>query len=350
MEGHDEFANDVTNGSSLTQLRPLGISAGYQTTYNEWIKVDPTQQDADGIPTHLVFGMEEIWQNRITGQPMDGKSSFEVIAPYNQAGACLLVLLADSCSNTQSAAGTYTTHPDQHGAIVLPAAKGVDLIAGNDGGNYIQHSDDARFTRNWSEGDQRGFHTLLPYGVAMAKDRTVWAGLQDNGEMRIDPKTGVQNEVYGGDGVFTLTNPDNGNEVIEEYPGATISVSKDGGKSWSDMSPFVDDADFVTPLVQDPDNYKHVVTGGKQIVETTHWLDTTPNCYKEPDKSDETPDCILAESDTDWQSVFDLGTQQHPGSIEAEPSDDDPGNHVVSLRARGAAVYAGFCGSCDPVK
>lgn len=350
MEGHDEFANDVTSGSSLTQLRPLGISAGYQTTYNEWIKVDPTQQDADGIPTHLVFGMEEIWQNRFPGQPMDGKSSFEVIAPYNQAGACLLVLLADSCSNTQAAAGSYTTHPDQHGAIVLPASKGVDLIAGNDGGNYIQHSDDGRFSRNWSEGDQSGFHTLLPYGVAMAKDRTVWAGLQDNGEMRIDPKTGVQNEVYGGDGVFTLTNPDNSNEVIEEYPGATISVSKDGGKSWSDMSPYVDDADFVTPLVQDPNDYKHVVTGGRQIVETNSWLDTTGNCYKEPDKSDETPDCLLAESDTDWQSVFDLGTQQHPGSTDAEAKDDDPGNHVISLRTRGAAVYAGFCGSCDPVK
>src|SRR5690349_13599853 len=158
MESHDEFANDVTSGSSLTQLRPLGISAGYQTTYNEWIKVDPTQQDADGVPTHLLFGMEEIWQNRIPGQPMDGKSSFEVIAPYNQAGACLLVLLADSCSNTQTAAGSYTTHPDQHGAIVLPAEKGVDLIAGNDGGNYVQHADDGRFSRNWSEGNQAGFH------------------------------------------------------------------------------------------------------------------------------------------------------------------------------------------------
>src|SRR4029079_14638967 len=106
----------------------------------------------------------------------------------------------------------------------------------------IHNAADGRFTRDGSEGAQTGFHTLLPYGVAMAKDRTVWAGLEDNGEMRIDPKTGVQNEVYGGDGVFTLVNPDNADEVIEEYPGATISVSKDGGKSWSDMSPFVADA------------------------------------------------------------------------------------------------------------
>ena len=70
--------------------------------------------------------------------------------------------------------------------------KQVDLIAGNDGGNYKQHSDSGRFDKaSWGEGNQTGFHTLLPYGVAMAKDRTVWAGLQDNGQMRIDPKTGV---------------------------------------------------------------------------------------------------------------------------------------------------------------
>jgi hypothetical protein len=350
MEGHDQFATDVTSGSSLTQLRPLGISAGYQTTYNEWIKVDPTQQDSSGTPTHLLFGMEEIWQNRIPGQPMDGQTEFETFAPYNQAGACLLVLLAETCGTTQSATQAYTTHPDQHGGLVLPGQKGgVDLIAGNDGGNYVQHSDSGQFSRNgWGTGNQTGFHTLLPYGVAMAKDRTVWAGLQDNGEMRIDGKTGVQNEVYGGDGVFTLTNPDNSDEAIEEYPGATISVTTDGGKGWSDMSPSVDDADFVTPLVQDPDNYKHILTGGRQIVESTDWVKTTFNCHKDPGGASTDPTC--PDGDTDWKPVFDLGTHAHPGDKAATASKDDPGNHVVAMRVRGASVYAGFCGSCDPVK
>ncbi|MEA2483465.1 MAG: hypothetical protein QOC55_1412 [Thermoleophilaceae bacterium] len=349
MEDHNQLANDVTSGSSLTQLRPLGISAGYQTTYNEWIKVDPTQQDANGVPTHLLFGMEEIWQNGIPGQAMDGQTKFQVIAPYNQAGACLLVLLAKPCGTTQSANPQgYTTHPDQHGAIILPAKTGLDLIAGDDGGNYVQHSDSGTFSRNWGAGNDAGFHTLLPYGVAMAKDRTVYAGLQDNGEMRIDPKTGVQNEVYGGDGVFTLVNPDNSNEAIEEYPGATISVTSDGGKNWSDMSPIVDDPDFVTPLVQDPADYKHVVTGGRQIMETTDWINTTTNCHTDPGGASKDPTC--PDSPTDWKPVFDLGTHAHPGDPKATAGADDPANHVVALRTRGANSYAGFCGSCDPVK
>src|SRR5262249_35088848 len=164
----------VTSGSSLTQLRPLGISAGYQTTYNEWIKVDPTQQDANGVPTHLLFGMEEIWQNAFPGQAMDGQTKVSLLPPYNQARARPPLLLAQPCGATQQANPQgYTTHPDQHGAIILPSKpSGVDLIAGDDGGNYVQHSDSSgNFGRNWSAGNDGGFHTLLPYGVAMAKDR-----------------------------------------------------------------------------------------------------------------------------------------------------------------------------------
>jgi hypothetical protein len=350
MENHQELANDVTSGSSLTQLRPLGISAGYQTTYNEWIKVDPTQQDSNGVPTHLLFGMEEIWQNPVAGQPLNGPTKFQVIAPYNQAGACLLVLLASPCGQTQQANPQgYTTHPDQHGAIILPTKSGTTLVAGDDGGNYVQQSgSDGQFAHNWGAGNDNGFHTLLPYGVAMAKDRTTYAGLQDNGEERIDGKTGVQNEVYGGDGVFTLVNPDNSDEAIEEYPLGSISITKDGGKSWSDMSPIMDDADFVTPLVQDPLDYKHILTGGRQIMESTSWLDTTTNCHNEPGQTSTDPTC--PDSPTDWTPVFDLGTHNHPGDANATVADDDPGNHVVAMRVRGANVYAGYCGSCDPVK
>ena len=123
-------------------------------TYNEWIKVDPTQTASDGTPTHLVFGMEELWQNKFPGQAMNGQTEFEVFGPYNQAGACLLVILAQPYGQTQTANPQgYTTHPDQHGAILLPAKTGLDLIAGDDGGNYVQHSDSGNFSRNWSAGN-----------------------------------------------------------------------------------------------------------------------------------------------------------------------------------------------------
>ena len=369
MEDRKEITSDPANGSSLNQLRPLGISAGYQTTYNEWIKVDPTQQASDGTPTHLLFGMEEIWQNSVPGQPMNGPTRFETFAPYNQAGACLLVLLAQTCGSTQSANPQgYTTHPDQHGGLLLPGTKGgLDLLAGDDGGNYRIHTDSGQFSRtDVPAGNQNGFHTLLPYGAVMAKDGTVYAGLQDNGELRIDPKTGVQNEVYGGDAVFSVVNPDNSNEVIEEYPTARLSSSTDGGVNWSsNVAPNVENADFTSPLVQDPTDYKHIATGGRQIVESTHWTDTTGNfCNREPgDNHDVTYDPSSCPAlDTDWVPVFDLGTYKHPGDPKAGrstagdqesssvSSPDDPVNVDVAQAIHGAAHYVGFCGSCDPVK
>ncbi|MEA2492732.1 MAG: hypothetical protein QOJ29_643, partial [Thermoleophilaceae bacterium] len=366
MEDRKEITNDPANGSSLNQLRPLGIAAGYQTTYNMWMKVDPTQTDSSGTPTHLLFGMEEIWQNSIPGQPMNGQTRFETFAPYNQAGVCLLVLPASPCAQSP-ASGIKTTHPDQHGGLILPGTTGgIDLLAGNDGGNYRIHSDGPKFNRtDDTEGNQNGFHTLLPYHAIMAKDRTVYAGLQDNGELRIDPKTGAQNEVYGGDAVFSLVNPDNSDEVIEEYPTARLSMSKDGGVNWADFAPNVEDADFVSPLVQDPADFKHITTGGRQILESKYWLDTTYNgCQREPGQDTHPDDPVngCSPGEKDWVPVFDLGTSKHPGDPKAGRSaegdetsssvstPEDPVNVDVAQALQGAAHYVGFCGSCDPVK
>ena len=54
-----------TSGSTLAQLTPLGFGPGIQSWYNEWISPDPTREDANGIPTRLVFGLEEIYSNTL---------------------------------------------------------------------------------------------------------------------------------------------------------------------------------------------------------------------------------------------------------------------------------------------
>ena len=200
-----------TSGSALAQLTPLGFGPGIQSWYDEWIKPDPTQQ-LNGVPTRLVFGLEELFENRLP-VPQNGQSDFKAIGPYNaNGGACLLVLATAACSQAQQAdPNNTTTHPDQHGGIFIPDGKGgVTLVAGNDGGNYTQHV-----------GLGRGLHPAgvraraprtastrcSPTGSPRPEDGIVYAGLQDNGEMRIAP-TGRQVEVFGGDGVFTVVDPE----------------------------------------------------------------------------------------------------------------------------------------------
>src|SRR5215216_1763538 len=129
-----------TSGSVLAQLTPLGFGPGIQAWYDEWIRPDPTKQ-IGGVPTRLVFGLEELYENR-EPVPQNGHSDFKAIGPYNaNGGECLLVIAAPACGEGQSAhPHSLTTHPDQHGGIFIPDGQGgVTLVAGNDGGNYTQH-------------------------------------------------------------------------------------------------------------------------------------------------------------------------------------------------------------------
>src|SRR3954451_24417054 len=108
------------SGSVLAQLSPLGFGPGIQSWYDEWIKPDPTRQ-IGGVPTRLVFGLEELFENR-EPVPQNGRSDFKTIGPYNaNGGACLLVLATSACSKVQGAdPNKTTTHPDQHAGIFIP--------------------------------------------------------------------------------------------------------------------------------------------------------------------------------------------------------------------------------------
>jgi hypothetical protein len=344
------------NGSTLAQLQPLGFGPGIQSWYDEWLKPDPTRQSPiGGVPTRLEVGLEEIYENKVTVQPLDGltQSDFRATGPYNgTGGACILVLAQPACSSKQGVVQATTTHPDQHAGIWVPGSGGgVHLVVGNDGGAYTQNLAASQETTQagFGPGAQTGFHTLLPYGVAVSRDGTVYAGLQDNGEIRIDRHSGKQNEVFGGDGVFTVVNPANSNEVWEETPEAGIRVSTDGGVNWTDNAPVVHFPSFYSPLLMDPRNHRHIVTGGREVAETTSGADTNGNTSDAADHTTGTPE---------WVRVFDLGTRLHPG--KAPPIDDVSGNPVLGKTdvenqvsaedVRGAAVYAGFCGDCDPVR
>jgi hypothetical protein len=358
MESRNEFF-DPSNGSSLSQLTALGIGPGYQVTYNQWIKPDPTRTAPDGSPGRVLLGMEEVWQASSPGGvlPQGGHSRFQVIGSYTaNGGACLVV--PEQCGTKQAVAGYTTTHPDQQGMVLVPdGSGGVTLVVGNDGGAYTQHADaNQEFDQmRWGDGANNGFNTLLPYGAAMAKDGTVYGGLQDNGQLKILPN-GEQHTVYVGDGTYALVDPNDSKVAYDELPNAGINVTTDGGSTWSSIDPLLDDPDFVAPMVMDPGNAKHILTAGRDIAETVSGPDTT-TCKNDP--SDPTS-CSGPQIDTDWKYVYNLGTRNHPGDPNAEASSDpakadgtnaeDAPNHATAAALNGADAYIGFCGDCDPVK
>lgn len=350
------------DGSALNG--PLGAtySPGVQAWYNEWIDVDPTTTlDQSGTPARLFFGLEEVWTGSAAIPVLPSSSQFTVIGKYFAGDACLglngatvLGYCLDNAEPTKTQT-QQTTHPDQHASMFVPDKQGgVTLVVGNDGGAYKQHVvKGGKFDNySWGNGINEGLQTLLPYYAAMAKDGTVVAGLQDNGNIKITPE-GEVIATYGGDGFFSFIDPDNSNIQYEEYVGGDISVTTDGGRNWTDINPVLTGALFATPFTMDPTNARHLAAGGREIVETLTGPSTASNTVD--------PNTRTALDNQSWVKVYDLGTAQHPGdatagriaipgvTAQADPTTTDVDLRESAIDTRGNATYVGYCGYCDIV-
>ena len=63
-----EQLKDPTSGSALTGTACATLYCpGVQAWYNLQIAPDPTRQNAAGVPTRMVFGLEEVWKNKVDG-------------------------------------------------------------------------------------------------------------------------------------------------------------------------------------------------------------------------------------------------------------------------------------------
>ncbi|MEA2498818.1 MAG: hypothetical protein QOH26_1223, partial [Actinomycetota bacterium] len=264
-----------TTGSALAgTAQSGGYGPGIQSWYNEWIQPDPTKQ-VGGVPTRLLFGLEEVWMNEQTDTPQTGKSSFKVIGRYFSGSTCLFLTGTFPVCPTNredAAVETTTTHPDQQASIFIPnpdpeQENSVRLIVGNDGGVYTQNAAEGDDFDNahWGKGSQRGMRTLLPYDATIANDGTVWMGLQDNGTAKIQDvrKKGKvvsrkrQMMTLGGDGFFTAVEPNNSDIAYGEYTYGAMSATIDGGRTWTGMNPPGLDgttAQFSNQFVMDPLN------------------------------------------------------------------------------------------------
>ncbi|MGB9377213.1 MAG: hypothetical protein WCB04_06830, partial [Mycobacteriales bacterium] len=320
-----ELATPLT-GTALVGANTATYRPGVQSWYNQYVEFDPTRKDASGKPTRMSFGLEEVWENN--GPILPAHTQFKVIGRYFAGGSCLgLNLGLPLCPTNQPTNASSTTHPDQHAGMFVPDGKGgVTLVVGNDGGAYTQHTDAVTDFSNdqWGDGANKGFHDLQPYAASMAKDGTTYMGLQDNGEGKITPK-GDQIAVYGGDGFFTSVDPDNSNIAYEEYTGGQVSVTTDGGKSWTSINPSLTSPMFSTPFAMDRIDATHLLIGGRDIQERQGGPSGT------------------------WTKVYDLGTRTQPGNAAATSSAGDPNNQLSAVDQYGQYAAVGFCGYCDLV-
>ena len=345
---------DPTTGTALfgVGIPPGSYAPGIQSWYNNWILPDPTQQDTNGVPTRILFGLEEVWEsNPSTTGPclpfalLSGASDcWHVIGRY--WNACLGQINGTPCSPTQFNPvpnALTTTHPDQHVGMFIPTANGVDLFVGSDGGVWKQSVNKTTHTDfdndHWGDGIDKGLQTLQPYDAQVSNDGTVVAGLQDNGQLKVDPG-GTENQIFGGDAFFNVIDPRNSKNILEEYALGSTAVTDDGGHTWCLVGSNTGPTQFSTPLAGDQTNGAHMMAAGNSVTETVSGYSYHP-CD---------PTNTQAKPQDAFTSVFNLGiTNPLPGG--QCPGQVNTGlcwNHVgTALDLFQDNAYVGWCGQCS---
>ena len=312
MAGYDEIATNVASGTAMLAFGAQGNGPGNQSWYDLWVKPDPTRQ-MGGVPTRMTFGLEEIWQNRVTsnvplnGLAQAGNNDFKVIGAYNILGAEVVANLSS------------TTHADQHAGIYIPTSDGgVCLFIGGDGGTFKQCKAAGAEMDNasWGIGANTGIYALLPYGLGIAKDGTVYYGLQDNGSGLIDPQQDFKIiSTMGGDGFYAEVNPDNSDVGYYETQNGGFNRTTDRGATNTAIAPTYTRVMFDNWFRMDPLNAQHMVTAAQQIYETDNAETVTGST---------------------WVQVFNLGTNPDTAAIRT----------TTGMEIQGTAVYIGGCGDC----
>ena len=285
------------------------IQPGIQSWYNQWVKPDPTRATPGlGVPTRLVLGLEELFQNLespaqvpLNGIAQAGPQDFQNIAHYFSATGV-----------------DPTVHPDQHAGIFIPTELGgVCVFAGNDGGVARQCVlPGEEFTlAGWGTGANDGFYTLLPYGLGVAKDGTVWFGLQDNGSGHIEPDSRISFGDFGADGFYAEVDPDNSDIAYTESQNGGLRRTKDRGATAENIAPPYARVNFANWFSMDPLDSNHMITTANQVFET---LDA-PNV-----------------TGSTWVEVFNLGVNPDGRSLYTGTVAD----------VHGVAIYVGACGDC----
>jgi hypothetical protein len=298
-------------GSAMAPIAALGSGPGVQAWYNNWIVVSPADEDI------VLVGLEEVYQTsaNATGP---GPATWKTIGRYWNNCVWVTFTPCDQVDLEQYPYAGSSTHPDQHFAALTP--DGQRLFVANDGGVYAQTATPEGFSNTRWESLNATIGTTQPYYTTVARDNTVYAGFQDNGTTVIKPNRYAA-MIWGGDGGAVQVDPNNSNRLWAETQNANIIYSTNGGRNWTSAAPAMTAPQFITPIVMDPKNVNHVVTAGREIMETVKGFET-----------------VCDDSACDWVELFDLGT-----NTEATP----PVNYsVTALDVSGPVIYAGYCGTC----
>lgn len=305
-----------SSGSAEATSAMRGYKPGVQAWYNQFLAIDPANAN------HIYLGLEEVYETT------DGGSTWNAIAPYwNLTLKCFAYTPFEGSCNHDGA------HSDQH-AIALDPAHNT-LFIGNDGGIYSKSMTD-HTQGNWT-GLNQTLDSLQYYSAVGSNDGSLYGGMQDNGSALTFPTPGTVTgdtyapvpatsvQVFGGDGGYTVVDPNNSQNVITEYTGLASARSNDGGITWVNNNPPDPNARFIAPIIRDytqpvaANGDAHIVAGGRYVWDSVKGFNTNSG---------------------DWANLYDL-TATGGASAQTTALGTATVNGVTT-------TWAAWCGPCNP--
>lgn len=232
-----EIWKSTNGGQSYTLINTGSNYLISQGGYNNALWVDPTNANI------LVVGGIVLWRS------LDGGQTLTLISQSNFP---------------------VSAHPDHHIIVAQPGFDGNitrTVFFGNDGGLYkARDVYTVSAFDGWEELNNNLGITQFYGAAGNATTGVVVGGTQDNGTLRYSGDPENWTRMFGGDGGYSAADPTDAAYFYGEHIYLRIHRSTDGGLSSNYIFDGISDAgncaEFISPLILDPNNPKRMLGGG----------------------------------------------------------------------------------------
>jgi len=203
------------------------------------------------------------WFGRIKADPVNSNIAYVIgFFPYKTTNG----------GNQWYSIGNWDMHVDQHAMAINPNNNSIIYI-GNDGGFYS--SSNGGTTWGWSA--QLPITQFYSCEVEEQNPHRIYGGAQDNGINRT-PSGSLDDweEIYGGDGLRIVIDPQNNNYIYAESQRGNLGRSSDGGESFESATSGISynsRFNWNAPIALDPQNPKTVYFGAQYLYKSTNHAD-----------------------------------------------------------------------------
>jgi len=184
-----------------------------------------------------------------------------------------LVKTEDGGNSWEAIAGYWNTdeiHVDHH--AMLFDSEG-NLWIGNDGGLYVSDN----FGESWDHINNIPLTQFYAIEIDNQNPYRIYGGTQDNNTIRtLTGSLDDWNDILGGDGFYTIVNPENSNIIYAEYQWGNLYRSNDGGNSMQYIgSEWAEDrTNWSSPFVINYNNPSNLYFGTYRVWKTINGGDS----------------------------------------------------------------------------